>query len=237
MATLARTDQRDQSFWQRMMLGIALFIVFGFAQFAARGFVDPRAAPLLVHLHGVVMLAWLALTVVQATLVQRDNMALHRKLGWLGVVLAGAVVILGSYVGVRAVELHRQPPFFTPPYFLALTQIGVISFGGLVAFAVMRRKQTEWHRRLMLAAMIAILEPALGRTLPMPLIMPWGEWMVLAVQLGVFMFLVRHDQRVLGRVHPATLTGMAVVTLNHVLVEVLAMTQPVIAMADAIANA
>lgn len=237
MATLAKPQVRDQAFWQRMMLGISLFIVFGFTQFAARGFVDPFAAPIHVHAHGLVMLAWLSVAVIQATLVQRENLALHRKLGWAGIALAATIVILGSYTGLRGVELGRQPPFFTPAYFLALTQVGVVAFGGLVAFAVVRRRQTQWHRRLMVSAMIAILEPALGRTLPMPLIMPWGEWLVLAVQLGVFLLLVRHDRRVLGRVHPATLTGIAVVTLTHVTVELLATAPVVVAIAAKISGA
>lgn len=237
MATLAQAHVRDQAFWQRMMAGISLFIVFGFAQFAARGFVDPAAAPIHVHIHGLVMLSWLTVAVTQATLVQRDNLTVHRKLGWAGVALAALVVILGSYTGIRGVELQRQPPFFTPAYFLALTQVGAVAFGGLVAFAVVRRKQTEWHRRLMVAAMIAILEPPLGRTLPMPLIMPWGEWVALLVQLGVFLLLVRHDQRVLGRVHPATLTGIAVVTITHVVVETLAVTPAVIALAARMSGA
>ena len=69
MATLAQEPAHGFSFWQKMALGIALFIVFGFAQFAARGFVDLGAAPAWLHLHGAVMLSWLALLVVQPTLI------------------------------------------------------------------------------------------------------------------------------------------------------------------------
>lgn len=232
MATLAPATAVDQSFWQKMMIGIALFIVFGFAQFALRGFVQPALVPVHVHLHGVVMLSWLGLSVVQATLIQRDNVALHRRLGWFGVLLAMAVVVTGSYAGLHSIATGHQPPFFTPPYFLALTQIGVAFFGAMIAFAVARRRQTEWHRRLMLGALIMIMEPALGRLLPMPFIMPWGEWLVLAIQLGVFAIVVRHDRKVLGHVHPATLAAMLVVTLSHVVVETVARIPAWIALAE-----
>lgn len=237
MATLAQAQTRDQSFWQRMMLGIAVFIVLGFMQFAARGFVAPTQAPIYVHVHGAIMIAWLALSVAQAWLVQRDNLALHRRLGWIGVVLAAAVVLTGSYVGIRAVETGRQPPFFAPAYFLSLTQVGIAFFAAIVALAVSRRRQTEWHRRLMVGALIMIMEPALGRVLPMPFIMPWGEWLVLAIQLGVFLIVVRHDRKVLGHVHPATLTAMAIVTLAHVVVETVAHIPSWIALADSMAPA
>jgi hypothetical protein len=237
MATLASAAVRDQSFWQKMMIGLALFILFGFLQFAGRGFVDPGKAPLYVHFHGAIMLAWLGLSVVQATLIQRSNLALHRRLGWLGVALAAGVVVTGSFVGLMAIQTGRQPPFFTPAFFLALTQLGILFFAALVALAVARRKQTEWHRRLMVGALIMILEPALGRVLPMPLMIPWGEWAVLAIQLGVFGIIARHDRKVLGFVHPATLTGMAIVTAAHVVVETVSRIPAWVALAEGLAPA
>ena len=235
MGTVTQTAERDQTFWQKMMLGIALFILFGFAQFALRGFVRPMAAPLTVHLHGLIMLAWLGLAVAQATLIRREDAALHRRLGWIGVFLAAAVVVIGLFVGVQAVQTGRQPPFFSPPYFLALSGLGVLFFAGLVAAAVANRRRTEWHRRLMVGAMIMIMEPALGRILPMPFIMPWGEWLVLVVQLTVFAIVVRHDRKVLGHVHPATLTAMAVVALAHVTVETVARVPAWAALAEGLA--
>jgi uncharacterized membrane protein len=222
MATMARVGAGDQSFWRAMMLGIALFIVFGFAQFSARGFVNVGAVPAYVHFHGAIMIAWLALSVTQATLIQRDNLALHRKLGWLGAALAAGVVVTGSFVGIMAVQTGRQPPFFSPAYFLALTQFGMVCFAAIVTFAIARRRNTEWHRRLMVGAMIMLMEPALGRILPMPLIMPWGELLVLVIQLGVFGLMVRHDRRVHRRIHPATVAGMAFVVVGHLGVELLA---------------
>lgn len=222
MATLAQTETRERSFWQKIALGLAIFIVFGFAQFAARGFVQPAKVPLYVHLHGIVMLTWLALMVVQPTLVQRGNAALHKRLGWIGAALAVLVVLLGSFVGIKSLQNGTQPPFFTQPYFLALTQSGVIAFAGLVGFAIIRRRQTEWHRRLLVGAMIALMEPALGRLLPMPLIMPWGEWLALVIQLAVLAIVMRHDRKTMGAIHPATLIAGLVITAHHIIVETLA---------------
>ncbi|MBV1690959.1 hypothetical protein KRR38_25590 [Novosphingobium sp. G106] len=222
MATLAQVEVSDQSFWQKTMLWISVFIVFGFAQFAARGLVDYGSVPLYVHAHAVVMMAWLGLTVTQATLVARDNLALHRRLGWLGAALATVVVCFGSWVSIQIIQAHREPFFFTPPFFLALTQVGLLTFAGLIVAAIARRKETEWHRRLMVGALIMLMEPALGRTLPMPLIMPWGEWAALVVQLGVLAVVARHDRKVLGMIHPATIAAGLVITLSHCIIEALA---------------
>src|SRR3546814_7446343 len=72
MATIAGAADAER-FWQRMAIGLAVFIVFGFAQFTARGFVDPLRAPFWVHLHGAAMLGWLALLIVQPTLVRSEE--------------------------------------------------------------------------------------------------------------------------------------------------------------------
>lgn len=69
------------------------------------------------------MLVWLTLGFVQPALANANNLAMHRKLGWLGVGAAITVTVVGSYTGIMAIILDRQPPFFTPPY-LALTEIG-----------------------------------------------------------------------------------------------------------------
>lgn len=226
MATVAQraAAERDQSFWQRMAIGIAVFILFGFGQFAARGFVDYAHAPAIMHVHGLVMVGWLAITVVQPTLVSRGDVALHRRLGWISLVWAAGVVIVGSTIGFVAIRAGIQPPFFTPPYFLALTQVGLLFFAGMLAAAILCRRDTEWHRRLMIGSTVLIMEPALGRLLPMPLIMPWGEWAALAVQLGTLAIVLRHDRKVLGAVHPATIAAMLTVTAAHLAVEALAIT-------------
>ena len=69
------------------------------------------------------MLAWLALLIAQPTLGTQGNLARHRQLGRIGGVLAVFITGLGIFTGVASLMLNRFPPFFTPPYFLALTYI------------------------------------------------------------------------------------------------------------------
>jgi hypothetical protein len=224
MATLASSATREKPFFLRMIVGIAAIIVIGFAQFAVRGYVNYGTAPLWVHLHGFVMVSWLALLLVQSSLIQRGSLMMHRQLGVLGVALAAGLVVLGSFTALRAIALHRVPPFFTDAYFLALTQIGLAAFAGLIVAALANRRHAEWHRRLMLGAAILLMEPALGRLLPMPLLDGWGEWLVMVIQLGALALVARHDRRRFIAVHPATLVCALVVVVTHVVVALAAMT-------------
>jgi hypothetical protein len=162
--------------------------------------------------------------VIQPTLAERADTTLHRRVGWFGVAMATAVVVIGIYTARHALAAGRQPPFFTPPYFLSLTHIGLAFFAGTVIAAILCRKDTGWHRRLMLGSTVLLMEPALGRLLPMPLLMPWGDTAVLLVQLLTMTLVIGHDRRTLGRVHPATLTMVGVLVVNHVLIEIAART-------------
>lgn len=231
----ARGFMADQSFFTKFTIGLALLIVFGFAQFAMRGFVNITTAPLLTHLHGAVMVAWLGIAVLQNVLVHRGELAIHRQLGWLAVALVAAIAVLGVAVGFSALEGRRGPPFFSDAYFLALTMIEPVAFAAVVAWGVSLRRNTQWHRRAMLGANVIILEPALGRLLPMPLMGGWGEWVILTMQLLALGLLARHDRVVLGRVHNATLILMAMITTVHLAVVGLSCFSPFIDFADGVA--
>lgn len=231
MASIAGAQTARLSFWQKMAIGLSAFIIFGFAQFGLRGMVDYAHAPLVMHLHGVAMVAWLGLLVTQSLLVGRPasdgtrapgGLALHRTLGWASVVMLPLIVALASLTCLTAIRVGLVPPMFTPPYFLALVHIGVVTFAALAGTAVLRRGEAGWHKRLMVGSTVLLMEPALGRVLPMPLIMPWGEWVSMVIQLGVVGLVMRHDKRELGAVHPATTAVVMAVVLTHVLVELLA---------------
>jgi len=226
----------DQAYFTRFTVVLALFILFGFAQFALRGIVDVRAAPLLTHAHGVFMVTWLGVAVAQNVLVHRNELALHRKLGWFAALLVAGIAVLGVSVGFSAVAGHRVAPFFTNNYFLALTIVEPIVFAALVLWGVTLRRDTQWHRRIMLGAMVIILEPALGRLLPMPIMGAWGAWTILAVQLAVLALLAGHDRKVSGKVHGATLSLMGIVVASHLTIRALAAFGPFADYAEALAR-
>ena len=232
----ARGFMADQDYFTRFTLVLAFFIVLGFAQFSLRGLVDIRRVPPLTHLHGVLMLGWLGVAIAQNILVGRQQLAVHRKLGWVGAALVVGIAIVGVSVGFSAVAGHRVPPFFDNPYFLALTIIEPIAFAAVVGWGVTLRRNTQWHRRVMIGALVIILEPALGRTLPMPLMGGWGDWAILAAQLLALAVLARHDRKMLGKVHPATLSLFAIVTTLHLAVHALSMFPPFAAFAEGVAT-
>lgn len=229
---------RDQRFFTRMAIGMAVFVVFAFGQWAVRGFVSPSTVPVWVHLHGVAMLSWLGMFVLQNQLALTGNIALHRKLGWVSLALVLFIAGLGMFTGRMAIELHRVPPFFTNAYFLALTHIGTTLFAAMVIAAIAMRKETQWHRRLMTGAMILVLEPAIGRLVPAPILGPvWTPITEAFFQLCAVGIVALHDRSETGSVHPATrISALAVIVLFGVVMG-LSVFPPFVSLAEGIAAA
>ncbi|AMK22145.1 MULTISPECIES: hypothetical protein [unclassified Sphingobium] len=235
-ASTVPVSVRNNGFYLGMSVAIAATVIGGFGSFALRGFVDVGRVPYWVHVHGAVFVSWTLLFVMQNAFAHRGSMALHRRMGWVAVGLATAMVPLGVVTVCMAVVLDRVPPFFTPTIFLALSVLELIGFITLLTGAIRLRRSTEWHRRLMLCAMVAIIGPAFGRLLPMPLLGPWGG---LAVMSGQMLFVavgVVHDLASRGRVHPAYAVGAAVILAEGLAVPILAATPPIVWLASALAG-
>lgn len=227
--------QRDAGFFTAMAIAIAVTVIGGFGSFALRGMVDVGRVPIWVHLHAMVFVAWTLLFVAQNALIARGSLALHRRMGWTAAGLACVMVPLGIITAVMAVRLGRVPPFFPNTIFLALSALELLAFAALLIGAIRLRRRTEWHRRLMLYAMIALIGPAFGRILPMPLLGDKGGLAVLGGQLLFVAVAVVHDLATRRRVHPASLWGMGVIAVEGLAVPLLAATPPFIALAAALA--
>jgi hypothetical protein len=209
----------ENRLYKRVALAIAALMVVGFGLFNLLGVTDLRVMPRSAWLHGLVMFAWLCLFVVQSFLGTGRNLALHRKLGWFGVGLMVLAVITAWNTGFTTTMVDRGPPVFYPPYFLGLNLLTPVFFAGFVIAAIRNRKRTDWHRRLMLGAILIVCEPALGRLTIISLVAVMGspeaaielgvanQWLVptveMTVQVGIVGVIALRDRAVRGSVHPA----------------------------------
>jgi hypothetical protein len=227
MATMAGEARRrvanDHRFFLWLAIAAAALNVAGFSVQLGFGR-SSFGAPPLVHLHALVFFGWVALYLTQNALVAGGSIALHRRLGWVGAGWAVAMVVVGITITVVMVRAGRAPFFFLPASFLLMNPASVLCFAALVGAAIRLRRRTEWHRRLMACGMAAIMGPAFGRLLPMPLLIPYAIWGVFAAMMLFPLAGVIHDRRRHGRVHPAWWWGIAALTGNQLLIEALVAT-------------
>src|SRR6476661_10488342 len=100
MATLAYstdTDRGEARFFFTMACVMAATIIAGFSFNLATGR-SSFSLPWLVHFHAWVMMGWVALYLTQNAMVFSDNLALHRRLGWLSVIWLPAIVVMGTLI-------------------------------------------------------------------------------------------------------------------------------------------
>lgn len=173
-------------------------------------------APLPVYLvvHGLVMTGWYLLFLTQATLVSSRRMAVHRRLGVAGVVLAAAVVVTGAMVHLRLIpRMHALGRIASPEDvafatgFVLQGLASLLPFVVLVTWAALGRRRPELHKRLMFWAMVWAIGPAFTPTRPLgqfldPLVAPALPFF--PANLLWFGALLLYDWRTLRRPHPAT---------------------------------
>ena len=224
MATLSQPPLAhsvgDERFFLKSAIVMALVIVVGFSLQLAMGR-STFASPLRVHVHAVLFMGWVAIYVLQNTLVATGRIGLHRRLGWFAVVWAAAMVASGIAVTVIMTRAGTVPFFFQPLQFLVFDPVAVLTFAGLTAAAVVLRRRTEWHRRLHFCGMAMLLAPAFGRILPLPLLQPWAWEATFAVTLLFPIAGAWADRRRFGQVHPAWRWGIGTMLGSFAVVEAL----------------
>lgn len=199
----ARRDSRSWFFV--CMASILLVIVaVGFAKsFYLRNIIHKSHAvsslPVYIVLHGIVLTSWFLLFLGQTSLVAYGSVHLHRAFGVAGAALATVVFALSLLVVVRSVVRETS--------LVVLGDIVILFlFAILVTGGIWFRQKSDVHKRLMLIASISIVAPALARWPGAQSMLPVS---VVGPQLLLYGALILYDVLSRGRVHPATVWGVA----------------------------
>ena len=165
----------------------------------------------LHHVHSLAFFAWFGLYVWQTQLVARGQIARHREIGLAGAALTGAMVPLGYWMAQRGAE-RRLGTMEHPYEFTWFNLVDITLFTVLmIAAIVLVTRHKEWHRRFVFVAALCLVAPAATRwTLRVPGFDAF--FLDIASYLVMYPFLIAlalFDWRALGKLHPATLTSIA----------------------------
>jgi hypothetical protein len=164
---LPRSRDDERQFYVRMAYVCALVAIAGFiptywAPVASQTF---SGAPIL-HVHGLLFSAWPVLFITQARLAVAGRFEHHRAIGFAGISLATAMVFVGVVVVIHSLDVGISGGYEPQARAFAIVPLSImVSFAGLVAGAMANVRRPDVHMRLMLAASITILPPALARIL------------------------------------------------------------------------
>jgi hypothetical protein len=202
----------DRLFYGAMAIALGLTVFAGFAPtYYLRFFAGGPSATVtggpftaLVHVHGALFTAWVLLFIVQTALVASRRVAVHRRLGVAGGVLAAAMVVAGTFTAIATAAAGSAPPGVDPLTFLAIPLFDMVLFSTFVSAALALRRDREAHKRLMLLAYVSIIAAPVARlpgVLPMGPFAFYGLAFLFVVVAAIYDFLSR------GRVHKVYLLG------------------------------
>ena len=206
--------QSRNKFFMHVSIALLVIVLVGFSPtFYLRAFFDVPAIPLYVYGHGAALTAWFIWFCVQTTAVNNGRVDLHRRLGAVGVTIGILVLISGTAAAMglapRLLEKYGNiDSDFSRIAGVVLGNIGLlVAFTGFLVAAVLNRRKSEIHKRLMYLASIGIILPAFGRIAKFPMIdlpeppLAFAGLLTFLVMLGIF------DRTNNGSVHRVTWIG------------------------------
>jgi hypothetical protein len=202
-----------------MAIAITLVVFAGFArtyyfQFLSGGptvTLSGRPFTPLIHLHGALFTAWTLLFIAQTALISARRVSMHRTLGTLGVVLAASMVVVGLLTAFASAARGSAPAGIDPLVFMAVPFFDMVVFSIFVTAAVLRRRDRETHKRLMLLAFISLLGAAVAR---MPGVLGSGPFVAFGLAFVFLGIAVVYDIISRRRVHPVYVWGGTLLVIS-----------------------
>ena len=212
------TASRDRVFYTGMAVLMALTVFAGFARtFYLRAYFDTptisgaTVLTPLMQVHGAVFTAWVVLFLVQTALVSSRRVAVHRRLGIAGIVLAAAMVVLGLRTAIIAAAKGSAPPGLDPLAFMLVPFTDMVLFTLFVSTAFVKRRDREAHKRLMLLAYVSIITAAIVR---IPGLVSFGPLLAFGLSLLFVGMGMAYDRFSQHRIHPVYLWGGALLFVS-----------------------
>jgi len=174
--------------------------------------------PRVVHLHGLIFFAWTLFFVVQTALVAQRRTALHRELGLLGIALATAMLFTGTMVSIIRMQRFDALGFVDEARAFAIVPLTAIMYFAVVfTFGIVNIKRPDIHKRAMVLATVALLQPAVARWFifflappdaagPVPVLLSVAPGIVSDLPL---VYAMLHDKQTRGRPHAVYVYGAA----------------------------
>lgn len=218
-ATPRPVGKYDRLFYGGIAIATAVMTLVGFGPTYYLRFFDggPRATISggsfsgILHLHGVLFTVWVLLFITQTALISGRRVAIHRKLGVFGGILAAAMIVAGVLAGIGMTRRGAAPPGIEPLSFLAIPLGDMVMFAGFVTAALLRRRDKESHKRLMLLAYASILAAPAAR---LPGVLPLGPIAFYGVAFLVVIAGVIYDYASRRRIHSVYAWGGGLLFLS-----------------------
>ena len=195
------TSERTFYAWGAAVIALTALVGFARTYYLKTAF-DTPALSTLLHAHALLMTSWIILFVTQTRFIAAGRTDLHRRLGVFGAALIVAIAIIGVLAAIESGRKGLTIGDMPPLVFMVLPLGTVFVFVALAGAAILYRRRSDIHKRLMLLATLSILTPAIAR-------IPWAAFRAIGPPLfigltdALVIAFVAYDTIRNRRLHPA----------------------------------
>lgn len=220
MAVTAIIERRqsERRFFFLVAVLFPLIVLAGFGRtYYLKGLFDsPPVASTLVHLHGLLMTAWIVLFITQVWLISSRRVKLHQQLGIGGALLGVLMIPVGLVTAVAAAKYGSAstPPGIPPLVFMVVPFADMLMFAICFGGALYYRRRPAEHKRLILLTILNFLPPAIGR-LPVGFIAAAGPLAFFGIPDLLAIILLIVDTRKNGKLNRVFLAGTVLLIASH----------------------
>lgn len=218
MSTLTKTDKLQHNIGY-LFIGVWISALIGFHKTYTIFFPSFKGFRWEQHFHGLMLMSWFAMLIVQPFLIKYGKRKAHRTLGKAGYILAPMVCY--SIFLVTRIVYYRE--IATRPENSVLAQLSldiptIFIFGLFFTLAMVNRRKPDVHMRYMIGTSLLMIGPGLGRALiifggiPFPLTVN----IVYTVSEIIAILFLMNDFRKGANAKPL-LTIVVVLIINHLL--------------------
>ncbi len=155
---------KEHVFFSSMAVIIVALILLGFSNtYLPKIIHSDHTVPKIIHYHALVFVLWIGFFLFQVSLILRNKVSLHKKLGPYGVVFSFIMLLAGCAASIEVAKLgHKGIPgveFQEAAGFLLLNFLSLFAFVSLTILGWYNRNNSPAHKRFMLMANAGGLAP------------------------------------------------------------------------------
>jgi hypothetical protein len=140
------------------------------------------------HFHGLLMLTWMVMLIVQPLLIASGRTALHKMIGKLSYVIA-PLMMISIFMVLKMAYFSALEKMGKEPALggISLQLPGLITFAIFYGLAIWNKNRTAYHMRYMIGTGLLMIGPGLGRALiiyfgqPFPMGVTLSDYFIIAL--------------------------------------------------------
>jgi hypothetical protein len=210
----------DRRLYMTAAIVFPVIILAGFGRtYYLKGLFDvPALASPVVHLHGLLMTAWVALFATQVWFISSRRIRLHQRLGYAAIGLGVLIIATGFVTALRAARFGAAstPAGIAPQAFLIVPLFDLLMFAILFGGAIYYRKKAAEHKRLMLLTVVNFLPPAIAR-IPIASLQALGPLWFFGLPTVLTLLCLGLDTSRNGKLNKVFLTGSLLLIASYVI--------------------